>query len=234
MRTDYLVYLDDEAGGELEALLVGNGARAEVDFGVWWVPAESRGAVLAELERQQPGFRLHYAFAAEPTDDPDDLAAYLGIDVLGWSPVASARPLLAVEPDDGRLIANTSMLDLFRPVTSGLQWERYDKELWSLEAASEFPEPIRIPRAFSMVEGGNGLWMVMDDGRSEITEKNLTHLRTTGVAWATALEVDGKVLPQPPIPVFGGRIVDLIVKSGVELAMPPLYLVDEHTTVTPW
>ncbi len=70
-------------------------------------------------------FRLHYAFAAEPTDNPDDLAAYLGIDVLGWSPVTSARPLLATDPDDGRLIANTAMVDLLRPLTSGLEWQRY-------------------------------------------------------------------------------------------------------------
>ncbi len=61
-----------------------------------------------------------------------------------------------------------------------------------------------------MVEGGNGLWMVLDDGRSVITEKNLTHLRTTGITWSTALEIDGRVLPRPPIPIFGGHLVDLI------------------------
>jgi hypothetical protein len=237
MKTEYLVYLDDEADAQLDAFLVARGARAEADFGAWWVPDDSRRPVLAELERRRLEFELRYAFSAESADKIDDLAAYLGVDGLEWLPVTSERPLLATEPDDGRLIANTNLLELLGPSTSGLNWQRYEHsaaELWSLTSASELPEPIRIPRALSMVEGKNGLWMVMDDGRSVLTHDNLTHLRTTGIAWAVALEIDGKVLPRPAIPVFGGRVLDLILKSGVDLAIPPLYLIDERTTVPVW
>jgi hypothetical protein len=151
--------------------------------------------------------------------------------------VTPGRALLATGPDDGRLVVNTTLLELLRPLTTGLEWQRYEHataELWSLTSARELPEPIRIPRPVSMVQGMNGLWMVMDDGRSVITQSNLEHLRSVGIGWAVTLEVNGDVLPQPAIPVFGGRVLEVILKAGVELAIPPLYLIDERTPVPVW
>ncbi|MFF0287938.1 hypothetical protein [Streptomyces sp. NPDC005262] len=237
MKTDYLVSLDEEADPQLHAFLVGQGARLTTEFGEWRVPQHCRASVKAALQQRALDFRLRYEFLAEPTDSVDELAAYLGVDVLQDSRVTPSRPLFAKAPEDDSLIASTAMVGLLEAVTSELGWQRYSDaagDLWSLTSASTLPDPIRTPHAFATVQGRNGLWMVMDDGRSIITESSLRHLRLCGIAWTTKKMVEGRVLPHPAIPVFGGRVLDVIDKHHVELAFPPLCLVPEQSTVDPW
>jgi hypothetical protein len=237
MRTDYLVNLDEEADPQLHAFLVGHGAETESGFGEWRVQADSRSSVKEELQRRKLEFRLRYEFSAEPTDSVDDVAAYLGIDVLTAPRGTHPRPLLAKDPEDDSLIANTVMVDLLQPVTSELEWRRYNDtidDLWSLASASDLPDPIHTLHAFATVQGGNGLWMVLDDGRSVITESSLAHLRECGIAWSTKKVVEGAILPHPAIPVFSGRVLDIIDSQHVELAFPPLCLLREQSTVDPW
>lgn len=237
MKTSYLVNLDEEADPQLRVFLVGRGVEPESGFGEWRVPADSRSSVKEELQRRKLEFRLRYEFSAEPTDSVDELAAYLGIDILTASRVSPSRPLLAKDPEEDSLIANTTMVELLQPVTSELEWQRYDDaidDLWSLTSASELPDPIHTPHAFATIQGGNGLWMVLDDGRSIITESSLNHLRVSGIAWTTKKVVEGRVLAHPAIPVFGGRVLDIIDNQHVELAFPPLYLLHEQSTVAPW
>lgn len=237
MKTNYMVTLDEEADPQLHAFLVSQGAEAESGFGEWRVPADSRGSVKEELQQRKLEFRLRYEFSAEPIDSVDELAAYLGIDVLTASRMTPSRPLLAKDPEEDSLIANTTMVDLLQPVTSELEWQRYDDtidDLWSLTSASELPDPIYTPHAFVTVQGGNGLWMVLDDGQSIITEPSLNHLRESGIAWTTKKVVEGRVLAHPAILVFGGHVLEIIDNHHVELAFPPLYLLHEHSTVAPW
>jgi hypothetical protein len=236
MKTVYLASLEEEADEQLYAFLVGRGASPRSEFGEWRVPAEARAAVKAELRRRQIAFRPRYEFAAEPTDDAEGLAAYLGIETLTGQRAMPSQPCLAKDPDDGSLLVNTMMLDLLGPVTSELNWSRcHDTQnLWSLSEASTLPEPIHTPRAFVTIQGGNGLWMVLDDGRSLITRINLEHLRTCGIALSTRKKVSNRILSHPAIPVFGGRVLDVFSKVHVELAFPPLYLVPAQNTVSPW
>ena len=237
MKTNYLVDLDDEADPQLRRFLIGQGATPTSEFGEWRVPADSRRSVKSELQERALEFRLRYEFAAEPVDNIDELAAFLGIDVLTTPPFTGTRALLAKDPEDDALIANTTMVRLLEPVTSELEWQRHGDitgELWSLTSASELPDPIHTPHAFTTVQGGNGLWMVMDDGRSIITAASLSHLRASGISWATKKVVDGRVLPHPAIPVFGGRVLDVIDRHHVELAFPPLYLLPEQSTIASW
>ncbi|MFF3455046.1 hypothetical protein ACFYXH_12060 [Streptomyces sp. NPDC002730] len=237
MKTSYLVTLDEEADPQLHSFLASQGATPESRFGEWRVPTGSRGSVKEELHRTGVEFRLRYEFSAESTDHVDELAAYVGIDILTTSRITSSHPILAKAPEGDSLIANTTMVDLLEPVTSDLEWQRHDgtiDDLWSLTLASELPDPIHTPHAFATVQGGNGLWMVLDDGRSIITDSGLSHLRVYGIAWTTRKLVQGRVLAHPAIPVFGGRVLDIIDKQHVELAFAPLYLPHEQSSVAPW
>ncbi|MDX3454899.1 hypothetical protein PV396_23665 [Streptomyces sp. ME02-8801-2C] len=236
VRTIYIAVLEEDAGVDLHSFLTGCGAEPRSDFGEWLVPVESKGSVKEELRRRGIKFHPRYEFLVESTDEVGDLAAYLGIEDLATGRVESPESTLLNDTETGQLVVGRGLLEQLLSVTSGLRWSRYEgsEELWTLGEVGTLPEPICTPHVFSAVQGGNGLWMVMDDGRSILMGESLEYLRIHGIALAAAKMVRGTILPHPPIPVFSGRVLEVLDRARVKLAFPPLYLVSEHYEISPW
>jgi hypothetical protein len=236
MKTLYGLYVEGSEWGDLADFLAAEGASRGLDPGdpsSWCVPDSARKRIKERLEGQSVEFTAVYDFEAEPADAADDLAAYLGINLLAPEVIVSSNPLLAKDPDDFRIIANGPMLDLLESVTGNLTWDSYEKRpgFSFLRSAVELPDPVEIPRVLDMQRLDDGLWDVSGDGRSIITLRNLDCLKRNGIAYSSSYLINGEIYPRMKFPVFGGKVVQAAVRAGVDLV---IYLPHEGIEIDPW
>ncbi|MEU1891420.1 hypothetical protein ACH4D4_23925 [Streptomyces pristinaespiralis] len=234
MNISYVLYLEESAQQALASALTELGCKHTDEIGVWSVPVSARPRVKEITEPFAPhSFRFMYSLSTEETDDPDRLAAFLGVSFLE-DREDQPRCILAKDPDDFSLIGNNELRDALGGV-EGISWTpRSEAGLWRLAPTSALPDPLRIPNPVDMSQGEDGLWHILGDGRTIVSIKNLDHLQEHGVAYSNRRSTSEGTFDVRPIAVFGKRFIDAVQEAGVTMPIAPIYLIPEDMKVEEW
>ncbi|MGH8878468.1 MAG: hypothetical protein ACRD0P_14175 [Stackebrandtia sp.] len=185
-------------------------------------------------------FTLFYEFRPDSDDGPDDLAAYLGIDLYAGGRESSG-PRIYKDPHDFGIVANDQLLETLSAMTEGLVWRPREKYpgLSRLADATALPDPVLVPGPYDLhplvgESTGLGVRNFRDadaDGRQLITRRSLKHLGRCGIGYSTAFGIAGRVHPRRPFPVYSGRVTAALEQAQVDMAN---YLPPEDFDIEPW
>ncbi len=193
----------------------------------WTAPEDTLAAIITELQERGTQFYRLYAFTPGESDPPEEYGAHLSLFREDEKIPAEGTPVLLKSEDESAHLASPPLLDALSPLTHGVEWQEREKgPLRELAHAPQLPEPVSLPGAYGLDRGSTGLWMISHDGRMVLTDKNLDFLNTHGMGWVDAYEVNGESYPISPMLAYGGRVLEALSRSGVELPDQPIYLVN--------
>ncbi|MGY5124732.1 hypothetical protein [Streptomyces nigrescens] len=197
----------------------------------WTAPKDTLASIVSELEERGTQFYRLYAFTPDESDPPEEYGAHLSLFREDEKTPAEGTPALLKSEDESAHVATLPLLDVLSPLTHGVEWqERENGSLWELAHAPQLPDPVSLPATYGLDQGSTGLWMISHDGRMVLTKKNLAFLNTHGMAWVDSYEANGERYPISPMLTYGGRVLESLSSSGVELRDQPIYLVNSTTS----
>ncbi|MBA6441690.1 MULTISPECIES: hypothetical protein [Streptomyces] len=225
MTEKFRITLTESADSGLLSVISESGAVREQGDRNWVVPEESIQELMAKLWSREVDFRVARIVNAD-SERPEDRAGYLGLFREEEASKLGAGPLLAYDlPRIELPLANQELIDTLTSLAPELVWEPSEKPgRWRLAHAPALPEPLKIKELYDKIQGDNGLWLLTTDGDNYLTERNLDFLRTAGVVQCGLTQHGTDIYPTLPVPIYSGRVIDVLMERGVRFAAPPLYL----------
>ncbi|MBP2330387.1 hypothetical protein JOF56_010772 [Kibdelosporangium banguiense] len=228
MDIRHVVTFETPIGSDVRSLLTAEGAQPDLDPLSWLAPSiEAFVTIEAKLNERGIPFDVYFEFQPGPGDDPQNLAAYVGLDDFAEVNATAEDLVLACDERTLATVASRRMRQLLDAITSGVTFDPLTgyEGFFVITNAIQLPDPIIVPRTMFLSEGTTGTWAVQSDGRELLTERNFQIVRESGMVHAPYCTANNRVLPWHRPPIFGGplltRFRDMDIQGIID---PPAFL----------